>query len=86
MYYLLGHISRYVRPNSVRIGMTLDRGNSNENDLWVLAVEQGDTEKTVLVVLNTNEQSGFKLTLSDPRYGNTVVYIEKHSIQTFIWK
>ena len=66
--------------------MTLHRGGSNENDLWVLGVEQGDTERTVLVVLNTNEQSGFQLTLSDPRYGNATVYIEKYSIQTFIWE
>jgi glucosylceramidase len=76
----MGHISRFVIPQSVRIGWTSDAGNNNP--LQVLAAETPEGN-TAVVVLNTND-SPIKYKLQDQGQA-AFGMIPAHSIQTLIF-
>lgn len=93
MYYYLAHIVRYIRPNMVRIGMTIDvdididndRVGKNE-DIWSVVFEDIDLKQTVMIVMNRNKNVNYHLVIKDERFGTTNVELMTNSIQTLIWK
>ena len=79
-FYALGHFSKFIIPESVRIYHGLSQ---RINKLSVLTAKRPDGA-VVVVVLNANEE---KIILnfndSDDKYFSHI--ISGHSIQTYIW-
>lgn len=76
MFYVLGHFSKYVQPNSVRIGTTMENINGVEN----IAFSTPDGG-VVLIILNLNEEKKAIL-IEDPKKGTTRINVPARSINT----
>ncbi|XP_029158298.1 lysosomal acid glucosylceramidase-like [Nylanderia fulva] len=76
MFYALGHFSKYVPPNSVRIDTTTENMNNVEN----IAFSTSDGG-VVLVILNLNEKKKAIL-IEDPEKGKTKINVPARSINT----
>ncbi|KAL6448955.1 hypothetical protein ACFW04_000590 [Cataglyphis niger] len=76
MFYVLGHFSKYVPPNSVRIGTTMENMIGIEN----IAFSTPDGG-VVLIILNLNEQKKTIL-IEDPKKGATKIKVPPRSINT----
>lgn len=76
MYYVLGHFSKYVPPNSVRIGTTLENTVGIENVAFLTP-----DGSVVLVILNLNEEAK-DIFIKDPNKGITKINIPGKSINT----
>ncbi|XP_050463921.1 lysosomal acid glucosylceramidase-like isoform X2 [Cataglyphis hispanica] len=76
MFYVLGHFSKYVPPNSVRIGTTMENMIGIEN----IAFSTPDGG-VVLIILNLNEQKKTIL-IEDPKKGTTKINVPPRSINT----
>ncbi|CAL1684507.1 unnamed protein product [Lasius platythorax] len=76
MFYVLGHFSKYVQPNSVRIGTTME----NMNKVQTVAFSTPDGG-VVLVILNLNEEKKAIL-IEDPKKGTTRINVPGRSINT----
>jgi len=78
-FYALGHFSKFISPNSVRIGHKLDQILDN---LSVLTIKRPDNA-TVVVALNSGTES------IDFNVNDSKSYISHklspHSINSFIW-
>ncbi|KAH7640596.1 calcium-binding mitochondrial carrier protein aralar1-like protein [Dermatophagoides farinae] len=79
-FYVLGHFSKFLPPNSVHIHLTT---NSNHSDYDLIAFERPDGG-TVMIIFNkgNNEQ---KFLINDPRHGKSHIHVRAHSIQSLIW-
>ncbi|GAB1605193.1 lysosomal acid glucosylceramidase isoform X1 [Argonauta hians] len=78
MYYVLGHFSKFILPDSVRIEIT-----NVPKSLDVVALLRPDNA-TVVVIANRQSQS-VKYTIRDPHLGDIIGIAEQHSIQTLVW-
>ncbi|CAG2113831.1 unnamed protein product [Medioppia subpectinata] len=79
-FYTIGHFSKFLPPNSVRIGHKLDK---TVNNLFVLTMKRTDNA-IVVVVLNQNDSEiDLQIVDSNNRLNHT---IPQRSIQTFIWQ
>lgn len=83
-FYVIGHFSRFVLPDSHRLQTVLhyDGGKEDQN-LLVSVFERPDGLK-VAVVFNKNAHPA-SVELNDPTNGHFVVDIKEHSIESFIW-
>ena len=78
-YYTIGHFSKFLPPDSVRIGYKLDK---SINNVFVLSMKRPDNA-IVVVVLNRND-SEIDLQINDTNNHLTHT-IPARSIQTYIW-
>ncbi|XP_029680713.1 putative glucosylceramidase 4 [Formica exsecta] len=76
MFYVLGHFSKYVQPNSVRIGTTMENMAGIEN----IAFSTPDGG-VVLIILNLTEEKKTIL-IEDPKKGTTKINVPARSINT----
>ncbi|XP_011881411.1 PREDICTED: glucosylceramidase-like [Vollenhovia emeryi] len=76
MFYVLGHFSKYVPPNSVRIGTTSDNTDGIPNVAF--STPDGGV---VLVILNLNEEER-EILINDPKKGTTKINVLGKSINT----
>ncbi|XP_071558000.1 lysosomal acid glucosylceramidase-like isoform X1 [Temnothorax nylanderi] len=76
MFYVLGHFSKYVPPNSVRIGTTSENTEGIQN----IAFSTPDGG-VVLVILNLNEEEK-EILIDDPKKGTTRINVLGKSINT----
>ncbi|XP_024890942.1 glucosylceramidase-like isoform X1 [Temnothorax curvispinosus] len=76
MFYVLGHFSKYVPPNSVRIGTTSENTEGIQN----IAFSTPDGG-VVLVILNLNEEEK-EILIDDPKKGTTKINVLGKSINT----
>jgi len=79
MFYALAHFSRFLAPDSQRIG-TKDEGVQN---LETVVFETPD-KAIVLIALNRLNDT-IPLTINDPKLGTLKTTVSPHSIQTYIW-
>ena len=78
-FYTIGHFSKFLVPNSVRIGYKLDK---SINNVFVLSMKRPDNA-IVVVVLNRND-SEIDIQIDDTNNHLTHT-IPARSIQTYIW-
>ncbi len=79
MFYILGHFSKFISPDSVRIEHKLEKQVDN---LFVLTIKRPDNA-TVVVALNQNNEE-IELNINDSK--NYLSHkLAPHSIQTYIW-
>ena len=78
-FYAIGHISKFVSPDSVRIGHKVDKPIEG---LSFLTVKRPDNQ-TVLVALNANNED-IVLNINDSN-NHLSHKITARSIQSFIW-
>ncbi|XP_039307628.1 lysosomal acid glucosylceramidase isoform X2 [Solenopsis invicta] len=76
MFYVLGHFSKYVPPNSVRIGTTSENTKGIQN----IAFSTPDGA-VVLVILNLNKENR-EILINDPEKGTTKIHVLGKSINT----
>ncbi|XP_036139198.1 lysosomal acid glucosylceramidase isoform X2 [Monomorium pharaonis] len=76
MFYVLGHFSKYVPPNSMRIGTISENTEGIEN----IAFSTPDGG-IVLVTLNLNEENK-EIIINDPKKGTTRINVLGKSINT----
>ncbi|KYN03848.1 Glucosylceramidase [Cyphomyrmex costatus] len=76
MFYAIGHFSKYVPPNSRRIG-TKSQNIANIRHIAFSTSDGG----TVLVILNLNEQDK-EILIDDPKKGITKINVLAKSINT----
>ena len=79
-FYAIGHFSKLVPPDSLRIGHSLVEP---EDGLSVLTVQRPDN-RTVLIVLNTNTNS-VVINVSNSEKFLFSHEISSNSIQSLIW-
>jgi glucosylceramidase len=78
-FYVLGHFSKFIPPDSHRIGHKLEK---NIDKLYVLTIKRPDNA-TVLIAANmNNEEIDLKITDSGNHLSHT---LSPHSIQSYIW-
>ncbi len=78
-FYTIGHFSKFIPPNSVRIEHKVDKV---VDGLSVLTVRRPDNA-TVVVALNANNYE-IELNIDDSKAHLSHV-ISPHSIQSYIW-
>ncbi len=78
-FYAIGHFSKFIPPNSVRIGHKVDK---KVDGLSVLTVRRPDNA-TVVVALNANNNE-IELNINDSKTYLTHK-ISPHSVQSYIW-
>jgi glucosylceramidase len=78
-FYAIGHFSKFIPPNSVRIGYKVDK---IVDGLSVLTVRRPDNA-TVVVALNANDNE-IELNINDSKTHLTHK-ISPHSVQSYIW-
>uniref|UniRef100_A0A914VCT6 Glucosylceramidase n=2 Tax=Plectus sambesii TaxID=2011161 RepID=A0A914VCT6_9BILA len=82
MYYIMGHFSKFIRPNSVRVGLTMASTDQVAGVAFVTP-----TNQRVLVVRNSNlfETDELMITIPD-RPGQVLrVTLEPETIATIVW-
>lgn len=78
-FYAIGHFSKFVSPDSVRIGHIVDK---LVDGLSVLTVRRPDNQ-TVLVALNANKED---IALNINHLNNRLAHIiPGNSLQSYIW-
>ncbi|CAG2170493.1 unnamed protein product, partial [Oppiella nova] len=80
-FYALGHFSKFLSPDSVRIGV--NTGANELNELEVTAFRRTDNS-TVLIVYNRNDEP-IDLSINDINCGSVNSRIKAYSLQTYIW-
>ena len=80
MFYVLGHFSKFLPPDSVKIETKL---KSSVDKFETVAFERPDGA-VVLIALNLNEDP-VSLVIEDPKNGKVSTQISAHSIQSYIW-
>lgn len=79
-FYTFGHFTKFIVPNSVRVGVNVANSKTNFD---VIAFERPDNA-TVVVALNRNE-AAVLVHLEDSKAGKIEYSVGGHSIVTFIW-
>ncbi|CAG7835904.1 unnamed protein product [Allacma fusca] len=79
MYYALGHFSKFIPRDSVRIGFE----SEDSKGLHVLAVQRPDNV-TVLVILNQNDVS-ISVAIQDSQNKRIEVSVGQHSLHTIAY-
>lgn len=88
MYYVLGHFSKFVSPDSVRIQIKIDGFEGKDNDHLQAVAFQTPENNYVVIVHNRDTLSSFTIALGigeNPRKLINVK-IEPKSIRTVIFK
>jgi glucosylceramidase len=83
-YYFMGHFSRFVPPDSVRIQCTVQAGNGGKDGNLTAVSFTTPSGSTVLVVMNTFNIDQ-TVSVVDSRYGLVTSTIQAHSIESWIW-
>ena len=87
MYYYMAHISKYMRPNSIRVEIINSDNHKNQDLIWFTAVIDNETlNKTVIVLLNTDETNVIDIQIYDKRFGYMINKLPAKSIQTVIYE
>ncbi len=81
LFYILGHFSKFLVPDSVRIELKMQ---SKIDKLYATAFERPD-KQIVLIVANMNNEE-IELNINEPKSGHLNTKISAHSIQSYIWK
>jgi O-glycosyl hydrolase len=84
MYYIMGHFSKFVLPESVRVEVWTDK---RDEQLETIGFETKD-QNVVVVLLNTSPDRNLNLTISVAHKPSKQlkVELEAKSIKTLIWK
>ncbi|XP_017479709.1 PREDICTED: putative glucosylceramidase 3 [Rhagoletis zephyria] len=80
-FYALGHFSKFLVPNSVRLE---NDGTSDAGDSVQVVIFQRPDKSTVLTVLNKNNHP-IMLKLHDPLQGFLVTDVMANSLESLIW-
>lgn len=80
-FYVLGHFSKFLVPDSVRVGVTADQ--TVDDTFNYVALRRPDNA-TVVVVYNLKDQK-VEFVINDPNNGKIITQIEGHSVQTYIY-
>jgi len=80
IFYILGHFSKFLPPDSVRIELKLW---SNIDNLYATAFVRPDNA-IVLIVFNMNNEQ-IDLNINDPKNSDLNSKIMAQSIQSYIW-
>lgn len=84
MFYVMGHFSKFISPGSIRINLTISElsyGNGLDAVAFVTP-----TNQRVLVVLNSNEEESYNVTIKELKQAGSFAYqLPPSSIATFIW-
>ena len=83
MYYIMGHISRFIRPGMISVVVN-QTGNDN-NKIWIISVKD-NAGNIVTVILNSDDKITFNIELNDIRKGKLFLNIEPHSVYTIIYQ
>ena len=83
MYYALGHFSKFIPEDSVRVNIDV-LGGSNRFYLKVVSFERPDGA-IVIVVTNTNLNDNIAVHIKDEDRLSESFIIEPKSVQTLIW-
>ena len=84
MFYAMGHFSKFIDENSVRIDL-IEKSKNIPNQISFAAFYQADESKTVFVILNESDQNE-NISIFDPDLNKYVNFqLEAHSIQTVVW-
>ncbi|XP_078314171.1 lysosomal acid glucosylceramidase-like [Crassostrea virginica] len=81
MFYVLGHFSKFVLPDSVRIQLVPSQGLPK--DVYVVAFQRPD--KAIVCVLLNKSGNTASLALRDPSTGYINIDLAAHTIQTVLW-
>uniref|UniRef100_A0A914V756 Glucosylceramidase n=1 Tax=Plectus sambesii TaxID=2011161 RepID=A0A914V756_9BILA len=83
MFYVMGHFSKFIRPGSVRIGLSMEEDEELEGVAFSTPAEQN-----VLVVRNAHSHHTYNLEIDvADRPGQVLhVSVEPDSITTIVWK
>jgi len=79
LFYVMGHFSKFITPQSMRIAFTQQ---TKDDNLWVTAFKRPDSA-IVVVAANLNTFD-IELTISQMS-ANLVHVLPANSIQTYIW-
>jgi glucosylceramidase len=76
-YYYIGHFSKYIKPNAIRIGHELEHPS-------LKAVTFQNEDGTMVAVMMNTEDHSEKITISLDGKASEEVVLPEHSITTFI--
>lgn len=82
LYYAMGHFSKFLIPDSVRIEHRLNQDNVGQN-VELVVFERPD-HSIVLTVLNKNNHK-VSLKVHDPKHGFVTMDIAPDSMDSIIW-
>ena len=79
-FYVLGHFSKFLTPDSTRISSVTNRAENNFNYISFVRPDGA----TVVIAYNLNNHP-LDFEINDPTQGKVATRIEAHSVQTYIY-
>ena len=79
-FYVLGHYSKFITPDSVRIDVNASK---TQKDFDYIAFERPDNSVVVIVYNLSNNPIDF--VIKDPANGSIAVKIPENSIQSYVY-
>lgn len=79
-FYVLGHYSKFIAPDSVRVELTANKAPGNFD---FIAFERPDNSVTIVVYNTANNPVEF--VINDPANGKVTLTIPGQSIQSYIY-
>ena len=85
-YYYMAHISRFVPPQSVRLGAALARVGAGSNATTILGAAFATPSGSTVLVLQNAQDTSELVAVDDPRAGSLGwLEMPAHSIMTLEW-
>ncbi|RWS17497.1 glucosylceramidase-like protein [Dinothrombium tinctorium] len=81
MFYILGHFSKLLAPNSIRIDVSINKSQSNEA---ICAAFETSKHETIVIVFNPMS-TDMNLNIRDPNKGTIVTKLQAKSIMTIVY-
>jgi glucosylceramidase len=82
-FYILGHYTKFIAPDSVRVSITSTNTGLSLDNFNFVAFDRPDNS-TVVIVYNFSDKP-IDLVINDQSNGNIVTKIGEHSIQTYVY-
>ncbi len=84
MFYAMGHFSKFIDENSVRIDLFEE--TPNISNMLSYAAFYSDKDKKIVFVILNESNNNTNISIFDPIINKNISFtIEAHSIQTVIW-
>ncbi|CAG2169837.1 unnamed protein product, partial [Oppiella nova] len=77
-FYAIGHFSKFVAPDSVRVELNVSKQPGGFNSM---AFERPDN--AVVIVMVNDSPTALDITINDPAHGKVDTHIPEHSIQSY---
>jgi len=79
-FYAIGHFSKFVAPDSVRVELT-----ESKSPPYFKSIAFERPDNSIVVVVSNMGTTEYDLTITDPAHGKIDTHVPARSLQTYIY-